>query len=108
MNDSKTILVVEDTAAMRNIERLVLERAGYNVIEASTVPEAIALLETVRPDFPLRQFNFRFGFPAALHRIPPRSQIDREYPQGQRACHARDSATIDSAQRRGTSRRNIC
>jgi two-component system, OmpR family, phosphate regulon response regulator PhoB len=61
MSDSKTILVVEDTAAMRNIERMVLERAGYNVIEASTVPEAIALLETMRPDLALLDINVAGG-----------------------------------------------
>jgi two-component system, OmpR family, phosphate regulon response regulator PhoB len=53
----KTILVVEDTTAMRNIERMVLERAGYNVIEAGSVTEAITLLEAHRPDLALLDIN---------------------------------------------------
>jgi two-component system phosphate regulon response regulator PhoB len=57
MNAPKTILVVEDTFAMRNVERLVLERAGYRVLEASSVPEALAILETQRPDLALLDIN---------------------------------------------------
>jgi CheY-like chemotaxis protein len=57
MSVQKTILVVEDTSAMRNVERMVLERAGYLVLEAGTVPEAIAILETQRPDLALLDIN---------------------------------------------------
>ncbi len=49
---------------MRNVERIVLERAGYRVLEASTVPEAISILETQRPDLALLDINVagRNGF----------------------------------------------
>ncbi len=55
--ESKTILVVEDTIAMRNIERIVLESVGYKVIEASNVEEAVSLLEIQRPDLVLLDMN---------------------------------------------------
>lgn len=42
--------------------------------------------------------------PVAFQRIPPSSQIDRSKPHDrQRTIRARDSASIDVAQERGTS-----
>lgn len=75
----KTILVVEDTTAMRNIERMVLERAGYQVIEASNVTDAIKLLETQRPDLALLDINLAgesgFDVVRAIRRIYPTPEI---------------------------------
>jgi two-component system phosphate regulon response regulator PhoB len=80
VNDSpKTILVVEDTTAMRNIERMVLERAGYQVIEASNATDAIKLLETQRPDLALLDINLAgesgFDVVRAIRRIYPTPEI---------------------------------
>lgn len=75
----KTILVVEDTTAMRNIERMVLERAGYQVIEASNATDAIKLLETQRPDLALLDINLAgesgFDVVRAIRRIYPTPEI---------------------------------
>jgi two-component system, cell cycle response regulator DivK len=47
---SKRILVIEDHGENRRILRLLLTSAGYEVIEASTGEEGVALAETARPD----------------------------------------------------------
>lgn len=39
--------------------------------------------------------------PEAFQRMPPRSQTDRAKPHEHRTIHERESASIDSAQRRG-------
>lgn len=75
----KTILVVEDTTAMRNIERIVLEGAGYQVIEAGNVSDAIQILETQRPDLALLDINLAgesgFDVVRAIRRIYPTPEI---------------------------------
>jgi two-component system cell cycle response regulator DivK len=47
---SKRILVIEDHGENRRILRLLLTSAGYEVIEASTGEDGVALAETARPD----------------------------------------------------------
>jgi two-component system cell cycle sensor histidine kinase/response regulator CckA len=42
--DRPTVLVVDDEAPIRQIERRLLEQAGYQVIDASGATEALALL----------------------------------------------------------------
>jgi hypothetical protein len=42
------------------------------------------------------------GWPAAFQRMPPHSQTDFVNPHGQRTLHERELASIDSAQRRGS------
>jgi two-component system cell cycle sensor histidine kinase/response regulator CckA len=42
---SETVLVVEDDPALRELERLILERAGYRVLTAGNGAEAIAFAE---------------------------------------------------------------
>ena len=44
-----TILVAEDDAAIRNLTRIVLQRAGYRVLEAADGPEALRLWEAEGP-----------------------------------------------------------
>jgi len=49
------------------------------------------------------------GFPFAFHRTPPASQTDVCAPHGHRISHARDSASIESAHDRGSTRvRTAC
>jgi CheY-like chemotaxis protein len=43
------VLIVDDLEAMRKLERRILEKAGYQVMEASDGPAAIALLDDDRP-----------------------------------------------------------
>jgi two-component system, cell cycle response regulator DivK len=47
------ILVVEDQEDLRQIARLSLEGAGYEVIDAATGAEAVAKAETEHPDLVL-------------------------------------------------------
>jgi PAS domain S-box-containing protein len=47
--DVRTILVVEDHAAVRKLVRVALERAGMRVIEAENGAAALALVESARP-----------------------------------------------------------
>ena len=47
---SKRILAVEDHAENRRILRLLLNSAGYELIEAATGEEGIAVAEKERPD----------------------------------------------------------
>lgn len=55
---------------------------------------------------PPGHFSRRRGRPAAFHRMPPSSQIDRTLPQvSQRAAQALDSASMEAAQERGTTAR---
>ena len=50
-NTSKpaVVLVVDDQEPMRQVERRILEKAGYQVMEASDGPSAIALLQDDAP-----------------------------------------------------------
>lgn len=47
---SKTILIVDDSAALRQVVRLTLEKAGYAVTEAADGQEALERLDAARPD----------------------------------------------------------
>ena len=46
----KTILIADDKAAGRELVRTVLEKAGYNVVEANDGIEALQLANRVNPD----------------------------------------------------------
>ena len=46
----RTILIVDDDMAIGNLEREVLERAGYTVLRAYSGTEALLLLKSRRPD----------------------------------------------------------
>ena len=48
-SDRPTVLVVDDQAGIRSIERRVLEAHGYRVLEAEGAAEAIALLSAGAP-----------------------------------------------------------
>lgn len=45
-----TILIVDDDVAIGNLEQLVLERAGYNVLRAYSGTEAVLLLKEKHPN----------------------------------------------------------
>lgn len=44
------VLVVDDEMYIRRIVRLVLEKAGYEVLQASTAAEGLRILREARPD----------------------------------------------------------
>jgi len=44
------ILVVDDEMYIRRIVRLVLEKAGYEVLQASTAAEGLRILREAKPD----------------------------------------------------------
>ena len=46
---SATVLLVEDEQAVRELVRIILERAGYSVVEAANAEEAETLFEAMRP-----------------------------------------------------------
>ena len=46
----QTILIIDDEAAIGNLEQEVLERAGYAVLRAYSGTEALLLLKDSRPD----------------------------------------------------------
>ena len=50
MADAANILIVDDESDIRKIVRLLLERRGHSVCEASNGVEAIELLRTFKPD----------------------------------------------------------
>lgn len=47
---AKTVLIVEDEQAVRELERFILESHGYEVMEASDGLEGLAKAEFKRPD----------------------------------------------------------
>lgn len=49
----QTILIIDDDAAIGNLEQEILERAGYAVLRAYSGTEALVLLKDSRPDLVL-------------------------------------------------------
>ena len=49
----QTILIIDDDAAIGNLEQEVLERAGYAVLRAYSGTDALLLLKDSRPDLVL-------------------------------------------------------
>jgi CheY-like chemotaxis protein len=47
---SATVLIIEDEIHIRRLTITVLEMAGYRVIEASSGPQALALVKATPPD----------------------------------------------------------
>jgi PAS domain S-box-containing protein len=50
---TETVLLVEDESAVRRLGRRILERRGYQVIEAESGAEAISLFQRMAPDIAL-------------------------------------------------------
>ena len=52
-----TVLAVDDSSAIRNLLRAILEAAGHQVVTADDVRTGLGLLESIRPDVILTDFN---------------------------------------------------
>jgi DNA-binding response OmpR family regulator len=50
MDRRPTALVVDDDQALRLLCRINLELEGFHVLEAASIPETVAALDTTRPD----------------------------------------------------------
>ena len=50
MNEAPTVLVIEDNETDRLLVRLILEQAGYRVIEADSAQTGLELCGRTRPD----------------------------------------------------------
>lgn len=57
MEQSITVLYVEDDPNNRTLIRRVLLAEGFEVVEASTAAEAIATVKTIKPDLILMDIN---------------------------------------------------
>ena len=57
MTESRTILVADDEAIVRDTLRALLEDAGYEVEEAANGQEAVHATRTVRPDLVILDIN---------------------------------------------------
>jgi two-component system chemotaxis response regulator CheY len=54
---AKTILIVDDSASLRTVVKMALQRAGYDVIEAGDGKEALAKLEGARVNLIVSDVN---------------------------------------------------
>ena len=57
MNPGLTVLAVDDSSAIRNLLRAVLEAARHHAVLAGDVPAGLELLASIRPDVILSDFN---------------------------------------------------
>lgn len=61
MDETGTVLLVEDNEAILRINRRILERSGFTVLCAETLAEARRLLEAHRPDVYVLDINLPDG-----------------------------------------------
>lgn len=72
------VLVAEDHADTRQLLRLLLERRGFDVLEAADGEEAVRLVETARPDLVLLDSGLpRLDGLAVTRRLREREQAPR-------------------------------
>jgi two-component system phosphate regulon response regulator PhoB len=76
----KTILLVEDEAAIREMTAMALERAGFSVREAGDVPQAEHMLSDGLPDLILLDWMLPGGSGIELARRFRRDEYTREVP----------------------------
>ena len=75
-----TILVVDDEAAIRDMLRMALEMADYNVLEAENIHDAHRLIADERPDLMLLDWMLPGGNGIELLRRLKRDELARELP----------------------------
>jgi two-component system phosphate regulon response regulator PhoB len=75
-----TILVVDDESAIRDMLRMALEMADYNVLEAENIHDAHRLIADERPDLMLLDWMLPGGNGIELLRRLKRDELARELP----------------------------
>jgi two-component system phosphate regulon response regulator PhoB len=78
--NSKTILVVDDEAPIRDMLRVALEMAEYNVVEASDAQEAHGIIIDSKPDLVLLDWMMPGTSGMELARRLKRDDVTRELP----------------------------
>ncbi len=79
MNE-RTVLVVDDEFAIRDMLRMALEIAGYRCIEAENIQDAFALTVDERPDIILLDWMLPGGSGLELLRRLKRAEASQEIP----------------------------
>lgn len=75
-----TILVVDDESAIRDMLRMALEMADYNVLEAENIHDAHRIIADERPDLMLLDWMLPGGNGIDLLRRLKRDELTRELP----------------------------
>jgi two-component system, NtrC family, nitrogen regulation response regulator NtrX len=88
------ILVVDDEAEIRRSVRMILEYEGYDVQEASSGPEALALLEREPPD--LMFLDIKMGGQDGLETLQKIRQINEALPVVMISGHATVSTAVEA------------
>ncbi|PLW67355.1 phosphate regulon transcriptional regulator PhoB [Pseudohalioglobus lutimaris] len=76
----RTVLIVDDELAIRDMLRMALEMAGYRCIEAENIQQAHALIFDERPDIILLDWMLPGGSGLELMRRLKREESTREVP----------------------------
>ncbi len=76
----RTVLVVDDEFAIRDMLRMALEIAGYRVIEAENIQQGYTLIVDERPDIVLLDWMLPGGNGLELLRRMKREDVNREIP----------------------------
>ncbi len=74
------ILIVDDEAAIRDTVCLILANAGFESLEATSVPEAQALLKTVTPSLILLDWMMKGMSGLDYLRLLKKDEVTREIP----------------------------
>jgi two-component system, OmpR family, phosphate regulon response regulator PhoB len=78
--DDKTILIVDDEAAIREMIRMSLEMAGFNCHEASDIQQAHSVIIDKSPDLVLLDWMLPGGSGIELLRRLKREEVTKEIP----------------------------
>jgi two-component system phosphate regulon response regulator PhoB len=78
--DERTVLVVDDEAAIRDMLRMALEIADFRSIEAENIQQAYTLIVDQRPDLVLLDWMLPGGSGMELLRRLKRNESTRELP----------------------------
>jgi len=81
MEDKKTILVVDDEAALVELIKIRLTKAGYEVLTAGNGKEALEILHDIAPDLIILDINMPvMGGVELYHRIYEKTGHHPQYP----------------------------
>lgn len=78
--EESTVLVVDDELAIREMLRMLLDIAGYNILEADNIHEAHTLILDQKPDIVLLDWMLPGGSGLELLRRLKRDEITQELP----------------------------